>query len=187
MKTPLLLLAGLSLQVFAQTAKPGDAPASVGELGKPKPKPAILKNGDFSKVGPGNAPEEWKAAYPTGSFAVVKEGKESFLRVEVKDEPANAGVVQTVPIPVGALTAEVRGRMRGKPAKTPKAAAQLVFWPKGRLPAAPTIITSEHSAAWKTESREIPLPPGAKTLEVSARCVFATGRFDFDDIEVQFK
>ena len=187
MKTLLLFLVGLSFQVSAQTAKPGDAPAPVGEIGKPKAKPPVLKNGDFSKVGPANAPEDWKAAYPTGSFAVEKEGNESFLRVEVKGEPANAGVVQTVKIPTGALTAEVRGRMRGKPAKTPKASAQLVFWPKGQLPAAPTIITSEHSVAWKTESREIPIPPGAKTLEVSARCVFATGRFDFDDIEVQFK
>ena len=159
-----------------------------------------MKNGDFSAAGADGKPEGWEAAYPTGSFTLVKEGNESFLRVEVKGDPANAGVKQVVPVPPGSITAVVRGRMRGKPGKTPNAAAQLVFWPKGienapnpKAPrpkvtaTAPTIITSEHSAGWKTETREIALLPTVKTLEVSARCVFATGRFDFDDIEVHFK
>ena len=160
-----------------------------GALDKPKPKPAAVKNGDFSAATTDGKPEGWQAAYPTGTFSVVKEGNESFLRVEVKGDPANAGAEQVIPVPPGSITAVVRGRMRGKPGKTPNAAAQLVFWPKGpaNVSIAPTIVKSEHSAGWKTETREIALLPTVKTLEVSARCVFATGRFDFDDIEVHFK
>jgi hypothetical protein len=187
MKATALFLVVLSLTALGQAPKPPAPTPPIGERGKPAPKPAALKNGDFTQAGPDKSPTEWKAAYPTGGFSVVKEGTESFLRVEVKGEPANSGVLQIVPIPKGVQTAVVRGRMRGKPPKLPKAAAQLVFWPKGPENYPPTIITSEHSVAWKTETREIPLPPGARTLEVSARCVFATGRFDFDDIAVEFK
>jgi hypothetical protein len=147
-----------------------------------------VKNGDFSVAAADGTPEHWKAAYPTGSIALVKQGSESFLRVEVKGEETNAGAVQTIPVPKGSSAAVVRGRMRGKPGKAPGAAAQLVFWPKGgNVTIPPTILKSEHSVAWKTASREIPLLPTARTLEISARCVFATGQFDFDDIEVQFK
>ena len=162
--------------------------APIGELGKPKPKVETVKNADFSVAAADGTPEHWKSAYPTGSIALVKQGSESFLRVEVKGEEANAGAVQTIAVPKGSSAALVRGRMRGKPGKAPGAAAQLVFWPKGgNVTIPPTILKSEHSVAWKTASREIPLLPTARTLEISARCVFATGQFDFDDIEVQFK
>src|SRR5215207_7718044 len=89
--------------------------APIGELGKPKPKVETVKNADFSVAAADGTPEHWKSAYPTGSIALVKQGSESFLRVEVKGEEANAGAVQTIPIPKGTSAAVVRGRMRGKP------------------------------------------------------------------------
>jgi hypothetical protein len=183
----LLAFALLARSVFALDEK---APApKPGALCNPKQKDEAVKNGDFSATETDGTPEHWKAAYPTGTIAVVKEGAESFLRVEVKGDPANAGAMQIVPVPPGAGSAVLRGRMRGKPGKTPKAAAQLVFWPRGAANAQfpPVIVTSEHSVAWKTEIRTIPILPTMKSIEVSARCVFATGKFDFDDIEVLFK
>lgn len=203
MKVTLLIIAWGSIALAAEPAQPvsppatGKSPAPIGELGKPKPKAVVVKNGDFSAATPDGKPEGWQAAYHTGSFSVVKEGSESFLRVEVSGDPANAGAVQVIPVPPNSITAVVRGRMRGKPAKAPKAVAEvspkpsaaIVFWPKGgpNVAIPPTFLQSEHSAAWKTESKEVPLLPTVKTLEISARCVFATGKFDFDDIEVQFK
>jgi hypothetical protein len=209
MKVALLITAGVSISLAAEPTPVVPNPAAgksstpMGELGKPKPKPAAVKNGDFSEATADGKPEGWQAAYPTGSFSVVKEGGESFLRVEVKGDPANAGALQVVPVPPNSITAVVRGRMRGKPAKSPKAvaeispkpAASIVFWPKEgpkvpggpKVPIPPTFLLSEHSAGWKSESKEIPLTPAVKTLEISARCVFATGKFDFDDIEVHFK
>jgi hypothetical protein len=190
MKSAVFLLgAALSVTYAADPSKPAtSAQPPLGELVKPKAPAPAVKNGDFNAAAEDGTPEHWKSAYPTGTIAVVKEGNESFLRVEVKGEEANAGAVQTIPVPKGCNAAVVRGRMRGKPGKAPGAAAHLVFWPKGgNVTIPPTIIRSEHSVAWKTESQTIALPPTVRTLEISARCVFATGRFDFDDIEVQFK
>jgi hypothetical protein len=188
MKAALLLTSLLFVTTtFAEEQKPAET--KIGELGKPKPKPQAVKNGDFSTAAPDGTPEDWKPEYPTGTIAVVKDGAESFLRVEVKGDPANGGATQVVPIPPGAASAVLRGRMRGKPAKNPRAAAQLVFWPKGSANAQfpPVIIPSEHSVAWKTVTRTIPILPTMKSIEVSARCIFATGKFDFDDIQIEFK
>ena len=117
MRSALLLALFLS-QAMAADPSPSAIPWKrperwEGALDKPKPKPAAVKNGDFSMATPDGKPEDWRPAYPTGTFSVVKEGNESFLRVEMKGEPGNAGAEQVIPVPPGSHTAVARGRMRG--------------------------------------------------------------------------
>jgi hypothetical protein len=52
---------------------------------------------------------------------------------------------------------------------------------------APSILTSKHSVQWQSEQRTFDLPPGAKSIEIVVRSVFAEGTFDFDDVSLEFK
>ena len=149
-----------------------------------------LVDGKFTEADIGKAPQGWKASYPQGGV-VVKEGNDIFLRLTSK-AAENAGMGQDVAIPAKATKVTVLGRMRGKPQnlkKEKRAAVEVCLRYKdakgGNMNAA--VITSENSPAWHTFNREFDLPPGAKTVEVVARSLFAIGTFDFDEVRVEFR
>jgi hypothetical protein len=150
-----------------------------------------LVNGDFEDSPAGQPPAGWTAAYPTGTAAVMKDSKDTFLRL-TSVAAENAGVAQLVAVPPGSRTVAVLGRMRGKPQneKQEKRAAVEVALrykdAKGAMISA-AVVASGNSPNWHTFRRELALPAGCVQIEVVARSLFAIGTFDFDEVRVEFK
>lgn len=150
-----------------------------------------LKNGDFSESPVGAPPAGWIPAYPGAGGVVFSDGKDTFLRLARLQE-GNSGMAQVVPVPPKAKSVAVLGRMRGKPQneKTEKkAAVEVALRYKDSKDAniSAAIVASHNSPNWHTFRREFVLPPGCVKVEVVARCIFAIGTFDFDEVRVEFK
>jgi len=146
---------------------------------------SVLVNGDFSKIEGDSSPVGWEGS----NGKVVTERNETFLRLQ------DGSRRQKVPVPTGAKTVRVSGRMRsadflaesnGKFQSMDIAVLAIGGSKSGGF--VMNLMVRGGSRSWTKKNETKPIPPGTKELEVSlTRWDARSATIDYDDVELVFR
>jgi hypothetical protein len=189
--------AELANQIAAEKQKvlSGVVPASTAKTTPTGSAKNVALNGTFDVADADGAPGSWTTPRTEGvTFKLVKEGGKSMLRVTTTSEPKRSFLTQEIPVPAGARTFTLGGKVRGKwtANKTDddnwgaNINAQFVG-ADGRGFGPHTVNVGGKDAGWKALSKTGAVQDGATVLKVYVGMQAVAGTFDFDDIEVEFR
>jgi hypothetical protein len=162
---------------YGVATNPGSAARPTGK--------SVLVNGDFSKIEGDSSPVGWEGS----KGKVVTERNETFLRLE------DGSRRQKVPVPAGAKTVRVSGRMRsadflaeanGKFQSMDIAVLAVGGSKSGGF--IMNLMVRGGSRSWTKVNETKTIPPDTKELEVSlTRWDARSATIDYDDVELIFR
>lgn len=156
-----------------------------------------LINGSFDLADAEGRPTGWLVPNAGGvTFKVVREGTNNLLHATATGEALPLYVRHEVPVPVPARakTVTVKGRIHGKwETRDTKdenwgATIDATFLGADDQKFGEWIIlVGGRESGWKTLSKTVNIPTGAKAVYLHFGFQFVTGTFDFDDLAVEFR
>lgn len=156
---------------------------------KPGKKSAII-NGNFDLTNDAGQPSGWTTL---PEFKVARDGSNNVMRASVK-APSYLMVAQDVMVPPKERVMTLKGRVRGRivahdPNQGHYGPMLCAKWvdSQGKLFPEWVMVEGGSSDEWKSVSTTVKIPDDMKILRVTLFIKYASGEFDFDDVEVEFR
>jgi hypothetical protein len=165
------------------------ASAQASAAGRLNGKSAVV-NGTFDLADADGHPKGWTV---DEAFKIARDGANNVLRATSSVTDFKE-ISQEIPVPPKArsvtLSARVRGKWEASDTKQPiqgvRTSVQFVG-ADGQKMKVWIVLESGRDAAWKTLSKTDRIPEGSKSLILVCDLSWVSGKFDFDDVAVEFR